>query len=218
MRQLFHISSCDLLSSKGLWNVHLFQNLCKSQNRWGSFPIPISQQEIIFNATAACCFNLQWKIQGWWGTRTAAEHSRPQAHPCWKDLVGSVPCHGQSWYALSGPTEGVEGYSCSLGNAAQKHGATLISICLLGCSAEDFSLVMTGGKGSHWEGDKTQVSRYLTHFGLVLSAGSSPWLFFPVSYFQMDVLNPICQTWNRPEQHEISQKAAGNWEFWSWSN
>lgn len=42
--------------------------------------------------------------------------------------------------------------------------------------------------------------------------------FFPVSYFQMDVLNPISQTQNGSEQHEISQKAAGNWEFWSWSN
>lgn len=33
------------------------------------------------------------------------------------------------------------------------------------------------GKGRHREGEKTQVLRYLTHFGLVLSAGSSPWLF-----------------------------------------
>lgn len=98
--------------------------ICASlKGRWGSFPIPISQEEIIFNVTATCCFNLRGKFQGSWGTRAAAELSRAQAHPGWKDLVGSVLCHCQSWNALGGPRVGVEGYrpSGSLGNAAQKH-------------------------------------------------------------------------------------------------
>ncbi|CAM9301771.1 unnamed protein product, partial [Bubo scandiacus] len=34
-------------------------------------------------------------------------------------------------------------------------------------SNEDVSLVMVQGKGSHWEGEMTQVSSCLTHFGPV---------------------------------------------------
>lgn len=79
-------------------------------------------ETVIFNATATCCFRLRRKIQGWLGTRTPVELIRTQAQPGWKDLVRSVPCHGQAWCYLGGPMVVAEGYSssCSLGNAAQK--------------------------------------------------------------------------------------------------
>lgn len=132
-------------------------------------------EEAGFNETVTWCFSLRRKIQGWSGTRTPVELVRAQAHTGWKDLMDSVPCHGQSWRAMDDPMVGY----------------TPLAVCKMKLRNLweninfyfPFWLLCRGlqpghrsGKRQSQGGEEDTSLQLPNHFGTVLSPGSSPWL------------------------------------------